>query len=109
MNAPLSQTADTTPSGNRVPIQPVTKQPDSGDNGRNQRIQQFTRKLKTPGGLANLEAEPAYKRRQVILDDVDHSSKSQVSRFTLNEEVDEEGERHIELRNDNPFLHDNVD
>ena len=106
---PLSQTADTTPSGNRVPIQPVTKQPDSGDNGRNQRIQQFTRKLKTPGGLANLEAEPAYKRRQVILDDVDHSSKSQVSRFTLNEEVDEEGERHIELRNDNPFLHDNVD
>jgi cell division protein FtsZ len=106
---PLSQTADTTPSGNRVPIQPVTKQPDSGDNGRNQRIQQFTRKLKTPGGLANLEAEPAYKRRQVILDDVDHSSKSQVSRFTLNEQVDEEGERHIELRNDNPFLHDNVD
>ena len=27
----------------------------------------------------------------------------------LNEEVDEEGNRRIELRNDNPFLHDNVD
>lgn len=107
--APLSKTSDTTASANRVPIQPVTRQPDSGDAGRNQRIQQFTRKLKTPGGLANLEAEPAYKRRQVILDDVDHSSKSQVSRFTLNEQVDEEGERHVELRNDNPFLHDNVD
>ena len=26
-----------------------------------------------------------------------------------NEEVDEEGNRRIELRNDNPFLHDNVD
>lgn len=107
--APLSKTSDTTASANRVTIQPVTRQPDSGDAGRNQRIQQFTRKLKTPGGLANLEAEPAYKRRQVILDDVDHSSKSQVSRFTLNEQVDEEGERHVELRNDNPFLHDNVD
>ncbi|MDA7742935.1 cell division protein FtsZ [Flavobacteriales bacterium] len=107
--APLSQTTDATSSANRVPIQPVTRQTDSGDAGRNQRIQQFTRKLKTPGGLANLEAEPAYKRRQVILDDVDHSSKSQVSRFTLNEQVDDEGERHVELRNDNPFLHDNVD
>jgi cell division protein FtsZ len=106
---PLSKTSDTTSSANRVPVQPVTREPESGDAGRNQRIQQFTRKLKTPGGLANLEAEPAYKRRQVILDDVDHSSKSQVSRFTLNEQVDEEGERQIELRNDNPFLHDNVD
>ena len=57
----------------------------------------------------DLEAEPAYKRRQVILDDIDHSSKSQGSRFTLHEETDEEGERTIELRNDNPFLHDNVD
>ena len=76
---------------------------------RNVRLSQFTRKLKTPGGLADLEAEPAYKRRQVILDDVDHSSKSQVSRFSLHEETDEEGERTIELRNDNPFLHDNVD
>ena len=106
---PLSQTTDATSSATRVPIQPVTRQDDNGEAGRNQRLQQFTRKLKTPGGLANLEAEPAYKRRQVILDDVDHSSKSQVSRFTLNEQVDEEGERHIELRNDNPFLHDNVD
>jgi cell division protein FtsZ len=106
---PLSKTSDTTSSANRVPVQPVTREAESGDAGRNQRIQQFTRKLKTPGGLANLEAEPAYKRRQIILDDVDHSSKSQVSRFTLNEQVDEEGERQIELRNDNPFLHDNVD
>ena len=27
----------------------------------------------------------------------------------LNEEFDEEGNRRVELRNDNPFLHDNVD
>ena len=27
----------------------------------------------------------------------------------LNEEIDEEGNRRIELRNDNPFLHDTVD
>jgi cell division protein FtsZ len=76
---------------------------------RTARIQQYTRKLKTPGGLADLEAEPAFKRRQVVLDDVDHSSTSQVSRFNLSQEIDEEGESHVELRNDNPFLHDNVD
>lgn len=76
---------------------------------RTNRIQQYTRKLKTPGGLADLEAEPAFKRRQVKLDDIDHSTTSQVSRFSLNESTDEDGERHTELRNDNPFLHDNVD
>ena len=83
----------------------VTKTPSS----RTSRIQQFTRKLKTPGGLADLESEPAYKRRHVVLDDIDHSSASQVSRLNLSTEIDDEGESHIQLRNDNPFLHDNVD
>jgi cell division protein FtsZ len=107
---PLSQTPDLAPNASREVIQPVARPTEGGDlQARNQRISQFTRKLKTPGGLADLEAEPAYKRRQVILDDIDHSSNSQVSRFTLHEETDEEGERTIELRNDNPFLHDNVD
>jgi cell division protein FtsZ len=107
---PLSQTPDLAPNTSREVIQPVARTTEGGDlQARNQRISQFTRKLKTPGGLADLEAEPAYKRRQVILDDIDHSSNSQVSRFTLHEETDEEGERTIELRNDNPFLHDNVD
>ena len=106
---PLSQTPELAPNASREVIQPVARTADGDLQARNQRISQFTRKLKTPGGLADLEAEPAYKRRQVILDDIDHSSKSKVSRFTLHEETDEEGERTIELRNDNPFLHDNVD
>ena len=105
---PLSRTPDIAPDASRKVIQPIARNADDLQS-RNQRISQFTRKLKTPGGLADLEAEPAYKRRQVILDDIDHSSKSQVSRFTLHEETDEDGERSIELRNDNPFLHDNVD
>ena len=106
---PLSRTPDLSGDATREVIQSVTRQPENELQARNLRLSQFTRKLKTPGGLADLEAEPAYKRRQVILDDVDHSSKSQVSRFSLHEETDEEGERTIELRNDNPFLHDNVD
>ncbi|MBM55698.1 MAG: cell division protein FtsZ [Euryarchaeota archaeon] len=66
-------------------------------------------KLRLPGRIADLENEPAYKRRNVTLDDVSHSSESSVSHFSINEEVDENGERKIELRDDNPFLHDNVD
>ncbi|MGY8940931.1 MAG: cell division protein FtsZ [Flavobacteriales bacterium] len=101
-------TGDSVKSPEQIPTisnQDTQKTP----GNRAARIMQFTRKLKTPGGLADLEAEPAYKRRQVVLDDLDHSSTSQVSRFSLNEQVDEEGDRHIELRNNNPFLHDNVD
>jgi cell division protein FtsZ len=66
-------------------------------------------KLRLPGRISDLESEPAYKRRNVSLDDVSHSSESSVSHFSINEEVDENGERKIELRDDNPFLHDNVD
>ncbi len=66
-------------------------------------------KLRLPGRIADLENEPAFKRRNVSLDDVNHSSESSVSHFSINEEVDENGERKIELRDDNPFLHDNVD
>lgn len=109
INRPLSRTPDLAGDASKDVFPSVTRPAENELQARNVRLSQFTRKLKTPGGLADLEAEPAYKRRQVILDDVDHSSKSQVSRFSLHEETDEEGERTIELRNDNPFLHDNVD
>ena len=69
----------------------------------------FKSKLNLPGRIADLENEPAYKRRNVSIDDTPHSSESQMSRFQLNEEVDAEGNRRFELRDDNSFLHDNVD
>ena len=69
----------------------------------------FKSKLNLPGRIADLENEPAYKRRNVAIDDTPHSATSQVSRFRLNEEIDEEGNHRIELRDDNSFLHDNVD
>ena len=73
------------------------------------RLQMYTRRFKSPGGIADLENEPAFKRRNVVLDDVAPSTATQVSRFALTEETDEHGDRRIELRSDNPFLHDNVD
>lgn len=71
------------------------------------KLKELSYKLRTPSGVSDLEKQPAYMRRNVDLDDVPHSSKSEVSRFTLNDS--EEGEDKIELKPDNPFLHDNVD
>lgn len=72
---------------------------------RIQRLKELSMKLKTPQGLNEMEHEPAYKRRNITLDNVPHSSESQVSRFTLTET----DEKKIEIRPNNSFLHDNVD
>ncbi|HTA84464.1 MAG TPA: cell division protein FtsZ [Bacteroidia bacterium] len=72
---------------------------------RIEKLKQLSYKLKTPGALNDMENEPAYKRRNVDLGDTPHSSESNVSRFTLSEGEDKKGE----LRQNNSFLHDNVD
>lgn len=74
------------------------------------RIKELCQKLKTPSGLTELENEPAYKRRNLNLEDQPHSSESNVSRYSIDEEKDEEtGEKKWNLRGNNSFLHDNVD
>jgi cell division protein FtsZ len=69
------------------------------------RLKDLSMKLRTANGLQELENEPAYKRKQMQLQQVPHSSESQVSRFTLSN--DEDGS--TEIRPNNSFLHDNVD
>jgi len=67
-------------------------------------LKDLSMKLRTASGLQELENEPAYKRKQMALQPVPHSSESQVSRFTLSNE-----EGTTEIRPNNSFLHDNVD
>lgn len=77
---------------------------------RMERIQSYTSKLKSAEGVADLESEPAYKRKKIELDDVPHSSEENMSKFTLSEgDEDGNGEKKIELKQNNSFLHDNVD
>ncbi|MEX1002858.1 MAG: cell division protein FtsZ [Crocinitomicaceae bacterium] len=77
---------------------------------RMERIQSYTSKLKSSEGITDLEKEPAYKRKNVELDDIPHSSEENMSKFTLSEgEENEQGQRKIELKQNNSFLHDNVD
>jgi cell division protein FtsZ len=68
------------------------------------RLKDLSMKLRTSNGLQELENEPAYKRKQMSLQQVPHSSESQVSRFTLSSD-----EGITEIRPNNSFLHDNVD
>jgi cell division protein FtsZ len=75
---------------------------------REMRIREFTIKLKTPNGLNELESEPAYARKKIMLDNSTKSTESNVSRYSLNESVDENGNKKVELKG-NSFLHDNVD
>lgn len=69
------------------------------------KIKELGMKMKTPSGINDLEREPAYKRRQISLDSIPHSSENNISRFSLSD--DEDGKPR--LKDDNSFLHDNVD
>lgn len=91
-----------------APSQPISKEEmQRMTNQRMHRIKELTVRLKTPSGLTDLEDEPAYKRRNIRLEEPPHSSDSQVSRYTLSDDGEKEGRS--ELRSNNSFLHDNVD
>jgi cell division protein FtsZ len=72
-------------------------------------VREMNQRLRTPNGLSDMEREPAYKRRNVQLSTSGHSTDSNISRYTLSEETDENGDRRVELKRNNPYLHDNVD
>lgn len=70
---------------------------------RRERLRQMNLKLNNAQTVLDLEKEPAYKRRRVSLEDVEHSSESRFSRYVIS--PDETSD----IRLDNSYLHDNVD
>jgi cell division protein FtsZ len=99
------------------PVNPPQRpnEPDSNDFQskkafeRVSKLRQLSEKLKThtpiESNLYELESIPAYKRRNVELNDVTPSSESQVAKYMLSENPD----KSVELRSENSFLHKNVD
>ena len=73
------------------------------------RMREMTMRLRSPNGINDMEREPAYVRKRIALSEGPRSTDSNVSRYTLTEDQDENGERRVELKRNNPFLHDNVD
>ena len=76
---------------------------------RLERIRKATEKLRSPLGLNEMESEPAYKRRNINLKDVKYSDEPTASKYTLWENVNDDGEKESGLSDNNSFLHDNVD
>jgi len=72
---------------------------------REDRLRTISMKLRTPSGLTDLEDVPAYKRNNIDLEQTNHSSESEVSKYTLSEGEDNK----TEIKPNNSFLHDNVD
>ena len=68
------------------------------------RIQEYTQRLKKADGIAEFENEPAFKRRNIELDESVPSKENDASKYS----VDNDGEN-TSLNSNNSFLHDNVD
>ncbi|MCO5267827.1 MAG: cell division protein FtsZ [Brumimicrobium sp.] len=73
-------------------------------NERMDRIRNYTSHLSSAEGLNELEQEPAYKRRNIEIEDKTYSSENNISRFEITDNENQKG-----LRDTNSFLHDNVD
>ena len=73
---------------------------------REDRLRNISMQLRTPSGLTSLEDVPAYKRNNVDITDTNHSSESEVSSYTLKSNSQDSK---AELKQNNSFLHDNVD
>ena len=72
---------------------------------REDRLRDISIKLRTPSGLTRLEDEPAFKRNNINLEDTMHSSEDNISHYTLTESDSDK----LILKDNNPYLHDNVD
>lgn len=81
----------------------------SRNRQREQKIREYTQRMKTAAGLTELETEPAFRRQGLKLDNTPHSSESNVSRLSLNTEINAEGEKITPIRPNNPFIFDNPD
>ncbi len=74
---------------------------------RRKRLRGLSMKLQSPSNanLKELENEPAYKRRNVQLEDTPHSSESNISKYSLTEDEKDK----LEIKKRNSFLHDKAD
>ena len=68
-------------------------------------LKHMSMKMQSPSGIADLEDQPAYVRRNIKLTDVTPSSSTEQSRYALGKDDEDQ----TSLRSNNSFLHDNVD
>jgi cell division protein FtsZ len=67
--------------------------------------EQLYNKASSNESIDELENEPAYVRKKIKIDDAQPSKESRISKYSLSEDE----ENNSKLREDNAYLHDNVD
>ena len=67
--------------------------------------EQLYHKANSNESIDELENEPAYVRKKIELNKSKPSAESKISRYSLSED----DENNSKLREDNAYLHDNVD
>ncbi|MBL0128342.1 MAG: cell division protein FtsZ [Flavobacteriales bacterium] len=106
------KTAPTSGNDQRIEVKEVRVTPNEHQirvEERVAKVREMNLRMRSPNGVSEYEREPAYLRKKVHLNDGPKSTDSSVSRFSLNETTDENGDRKVELRKNNPHLHDRVD
>ena len=74
-------------------------------NERINKLRDLSINLRSTEKVEELESQPAYIRKNIVLDDSKPSEETKISRFTLGEDSKKEAV----IKSDNSFLHDNVD
>lgn len=82
----------------------VEQKQEEKSKDRASKLEEMSLKMKTPEGLIELEKQPAYLRKKVELTEPAPSSETEISRYTLFK-----NENGVEMKQNNSFLHDNVD
>jgi cell division protein FtsZ len=70
---------------------------------RNSRLKNLNLKLDNPELINEMENQPAYLRKGLKLDEVEHSSEKKLSNWVLTDDNEPE------IKDSNSYLHDNVD
>lgn len=113
ISAPMAEKAEEPQPKSEKPVQ-AASQPTIIDpmdeqlrksRERIQKLKALNYRMASNTNIADMEKVPAYLRHGVKLDNVPHSSEPHISRYTLNAEE----EKKPELRQNNSYLHDNVD
>ena len=99
------QVADDTEEEDLDPINsPISKILKERANERRMRMKEFNYKFNN-AKIDDIEKEPAYKRKGIDIEDAPHSSDINTSRLSVGLDDNDD----IQIRNNNSFLHDNVD
>ena len=113
ISTPMAEKSDEQPSKPQKTVHTLNETPAADpmdeqlrkSRERIQKLKALNYRMANNTNVSDMEKVPAYVRKEVKLDNIPHSSEPHVSRYTLNAEE----EKKPEIRQNNSYLHDNVD